>query len=135
MLKGFLNTDQVSKIPVVLIHGGYPYTMDAAWLANVFSNVFFELSTPLPPYFLPPLSRTRFREALEMVPTTRLVYGSDAHDLPELHWLSAKLAKKALAGAMGDLVTERLLDEEGAVRACKMILSGNAQRLLGPRPG
>ncbi len=130
LLKNFLKTESVSKIPVILIHGGYPYTPEAAWLANVFSNVFFELSTPLPPYFMPALSKARFREALEMVPTTRLVYGSDAHDIPEMHWLSAKLAKRAIADAMGDLISDKVLDEDDAARACRGILSSNALGLL-----
>ncbi len=130
LLKNFLNKESVSKIPVVLIHGGYPYTLEAAWLANVFPNVFFELSAPLPPYLLPALSKSRFSDALEMVPTTRLVYGSDAHDMPEMHWLSAKLAKKALAEAMGDLVSEKVLNEDDAIRASRGILSKNALGLL-----
>jgi len=130
LLKNFLKSEAVSRIPVILIHGGYPYTLEAAWLANVFPNVFFELSTPLPPYFLPALSNVRFRGALEMVPTARLVYGSDSHDTPEMHWLSAKLGRRALAEAMGDLVAEKVLDEDEAIRASREILSRNALRLL-----
>ena len=130
LLKNFLKSESVSRIPVILIHGGYPYTLEAAWLANVFPNVFFELSTPLPPYFLPALSKARFSEALEMVPTTRLIYGSDAHDAPEMHWMSARFAKRALAEAMEDLVSARLLDEDEAVRASRGILSKNALGLL-----
>ena len=130
LLKNFLKSEGVSRIPVILIHGGYPYTLEAAWLANVFPNVSFELSTPLPPYFLPALSKGRFSEALEMVPTTRLIYGSDAHGTPEMHWLSARLAKRALGEAMGDLVSARLIDEDEAIRASRGILSKNALGLL-----
>ena len=130
LLKNFLKSESVSRIPVILIHGGYPYTLEAGWLANVFPNVFFELSTPLPPYFLPALSKVRFSEALEMVPMTRLIYGSDAHDTPEMHWLSARLAKRALAEAMGGLVAARLLDEDDAIQASRCILGKNALGLL-----
>lgn len=130
LLKNFLRLESVSKIPIILIHGGFPYTLEAAWLANVFPNVYFELSTPLPPTFMPALSKARFREALEMVPTTRIVYGSDAHETPEIHWLSAKLAKKALAGAMDDLVADGLFNEDEAVRASQRILNKNALGLL-----
>jgi predicted TIM-barrel fold metal-dependent hydrolase len=115
---------------VVLIHGGFPNTAGAAWLANVFPNVYFELSTPLPPYFLPPLSGSRFKEVLEMVPVTRIVYGSDSHDIPEMHWLSAKLAKEALAEAMGELVEERVMDEGEVAAASRRIMSENAVSLL-----
>jgi len=130
LLKNFLRQEAVLKVPVVLIHGGFPNTAGAAWLANVFPNVYFELSTPLPPYFLPPLSGSRFKEVLEMVPVTRIVYGSDSHDIPEMHWLSAKLAKEALAEAMGELVEERVMDEGEVAGASRRIMSENAVSLL-----
>jgi uncharacterized protein len=130
LLKDFLKLDEVSKAPVVLIHGGFPYTLEAAWLANVFPNVYFELSTPLPPIFLPALSKKRFRDVLEMVPLTRILYGSDAIEIPENHWLSAKLTKRALGSALGDLVTEGVLDDGDARRAGKLILNENVSKLI-----
>jgi len=130
LLKNFLKLEAVSKIPVVLIHGGFPYTSEAAWLASVFPNVYFELSTPLPPTFLPALSRTRFREVVEIVPTTRIVYGSDAIEIPENHWMSAKLAKRALGGSLGDLVAEGVLDLDEAHQTGDLILNSNATKLL-----
>jgi len=115
---------------VILIHGGFPYTSEAAWLANVFPNVYFELSAPLPPTFLPALSRARFREIVENVSATRIVYGSDAIEIPENYWMSAKLAKRALGGALGDLVTEGVLDVDEAHRMGDLILNSNAMKLL-----
>jgi hypothetical protein len=131
LLKDFLKLESVSKIPVVMIHGGFPYTSQAAWLANVFPNVHFELSTPLPPYFLPALSKERFRDVLELVPATRIVYGSDAIEIPEIHWMSAKMAKRALGGALGGLVKEEVLDLDEAYRIGELILNTNATKLLG----
>lgn len=130
LLREFLKSESVSKTPVILIHGGFPYTLQAAWLANVFPNVYFELSAPLPPIFLPALSKNRFRDVLEIVPATRIVYGSDAIEIPENHWLSAKLAKRALGGALGDLVREGALGSEEAHRFGKLILHENATKLL-----
>lgn len=130
LLRDFLKVEAVSKVPVILIHGGFPYTHQAAWLANVFPNVHFELSTPLPPFFLPALSRTRLRDVLEIVPASRIVYGSDAIDIPENHWLSAKLAKEALGGALTDLVSEGVLDEDEASRVGRQVFNDNAAKLL-----
>lgn len=131
LLKNFLKLESVSRIPVILIHGGFPYTAEAAWLANVFPNVYFELSTPTPPIFLPALSKARFREVVEIVPTTRILYGSDAIEIPEDHWMSARLAKRALGGVLGDLVEEGIMDEDQAMRDGEMILNSNARALLG----
>lgn len=130
LLKDFLKTEAVSKVPIILIHGGFPFTKQAAWLANVFPNVYFELSTPLPPIFIPALSRGRYREVLEMVPATRIVYGSDAIEIPENHCISAKLAKRALGEALGELIAEKVLGDEEAHRFARLILKDNADRLL-----
>jgi predicted TIM-barrel fold metal-dependent hydrolase len=133
LLKDFLKLETVSKIPVILIHGGFPYSHAAAWLANVFPNLYFELSTPLPPVFMPALSRARFRDVLEIVPATRIVYGSDAIEIPENHWLSAKLAKKALGGSLAELVDEGVLDEDEAHMMARRIFNDNASILLPNR--
>lgn len=131
LLARFLKRDEVSKTPIILIHGGYPYTDEAAWMCSVFPNAHFELSTPFPPMYLPAVSRERFRRVLEVVPTSRVVYGSDSIETPEFHWLSAKLAKEALGGAVGDLVGEDVMDEDEGVRTAARVLDGNGKRLLG----
>jgi predicted TIM-barrel fold metal-dependent hydrolase len=130
LLSKFLKQDTVMKTPLILIHGGYPYTDEAAWLSSVFPNVYFELSTPFPPTYLPAVSRERFRRVLEVVPTTRIVYGSDSIETPEFHWFSAKLSKSALGWALGDLVDEEVLDEEEAYRVADRILDRNGAELL-----
>ena len=96
----------------------------------MFPNVHFEFSTSLPPYYLPALSKTMLREALKMVPTTRLVYGSDSHDSPEMHWLAAKLTNRAIAESIRELVAEGVVDEDDALKTERNILSRNALGLL-----
>lgn len=130
LLSKFLKQEKVLKTPVILIHGGFPYTDEAAWLSSVFPNVYFELSTPFPPTYLPALSKERFRRVLEVVPTTRIVYGSDSIETPEFHWLSAKLSKLALGETLGDLVDDGVLDEQGAHGAAARILDRNGAGLL-----
>ncbi len=130
LLKDFLRTPEASGVPIVLIHGGFPYTMESAWLASVFPNVYFELSTPFPPTFLPALSASRYQEVLEVVPTTRIVYGSDAIETPENHWMSAKLAKRAMGSALGELVAQRVVDEDEAYRIAGQVFRGTARALL-----
>jgi predicted TIM-barrel fold metal-dependent hydrolase len=130
LLQGFLKQERVLKTPIVLIHGGFPYTKEAAWLCSMFPNLYFELSSPFPPTFLPVLSKARFADVLEIVPTNRIVYGSDAIETPEFHWFSAKLTKQALADALGDLVTEHVMSEDEAYTTADKILDANSRRLL-----
>ncbi|MDE1852446.1 MAG: amidohydrolase family protein [Thaumarchaeota archaeon] len=131
LLQRFLKDETVMKTPIVLIHGGFPYTKEAAWLCSMFPNLYFELSSPFPPTFLPAVSKARFGEILEVVPTTRIVYGSDAIETPEFHWYSAKLAKRALAASLGELVGEGIMTEEDAYEAADMVMNRNASGLLG----
>lgn len=131
LLQPFLKLPEVLKAPIILIHGGFPYTSEAAWLSSVFPNVHFELSTPFPPTFFPALSEARFADVLEIVPADRVVYGSDAIETPELHWLSARLAKEALGASLSKLVSQRVLGEDDAYRVADAIFWKNAARLLG----
>jgi predicted TIM-barrel fold metal-dependent hydrolase len=129
-LMNVLKLEEAMKTRIILIHGGYPYTAEAAWLSKVFPNVYYELSTPIPPSYSPAISQARFQEALELVPVTRIVYGSDSIELPEFHWMAAKLTKSALGKSLTDLVNSKYLDEDEAYRAGEMILSRNASTLL-----
>ncbi len=131
LLQEFLKHGNVLKTPVILIHGGFPYTREAAWLCSMFPNLYFELSSPFPPTFLPALSKSRFEEVLEIVPTTRIVYGSDAIETPEFHWISAKLAKRALSASLQDLVDQHVLSDDDAYKMADMVMNRNALRLLG----
>ncbi len=131
LLQRFLKQQSVLETPVILIHGGFPYTREAAWLCSMLPNLYFELSSPFPPTFLPALSKSRFEEVLEIVPATRILYGSDAIETPEFHWLSAKLAKKALAASLEGLVDQHLLSEDDAYKTADMVLNRNALRFLG----
>jgi predicted TIM-barrel fold metal-dependent hydrolase len=129
LLQSFLKHEEVLPAKIVLIHGGYPYFFEAAWLANVLGNVHVELSTPLPPYFAPPASSRRFVETIQAAPTRKIVYGSDAGEIPEMHWLSAKIGKSALQLALGKLIELDILDEPEAQQIAREILFENAKRL------
>lgn len=129
LLETFLKHEHIQPGKVVLIHGGYPYILEAAWLANVLPNVYLELSSPLPPYFPPAVSARRYIETIQQAPSRKIVYGSDAGEIPEMHWLSAKIAKQALQVTLEKLVELGMLDESDAKEIAKNILFENVRRL------
>jgi len=129
LLQDFLKEEEVQNAKVVLIHGGWPYIIEASWLANVLPNVYLELSTPLPPYFAPAVSVRRYTETIQQTPSRKIVYGSDAGELPEIHWLSAKVAKSTLQATLEQLVGQEMLDEDDAFEMAEQILYGNVKRL------
>jgi predicted TIM-barrel fold metal-dependent hydrolase len=115
---------------VVLIHGGFPYTYEAGWLANVLPNVYFELSSGLPPYLEPAMSSRRYGEVLRWVPPTKLLYGSDAAYYPETVWYYATVAKRAMAAALNELVEEMVLTPDEALSMGEDAFFNNARRLF-----
>ncbi len=117
-LRAILETSSLAGAPIVLLHC-YPYVREAAYLANVYSQVSFDLSLAVP--FLGAGAVPLFADALALAPSTKLLYGSDGFSIPELHWLGARWGRRTLAealegwGAWGlpdtelELVAERVL--------------------------
>jgi predicted TIM-barrel fold metal-dependent hydrolase len=120
--------DHMSQ-PIVLIHGGYPWLAEAAYIASILPFVYIDLSE-----FLPWASLGVDRE-LEMllgtVPTGKLLYGSDEASEPEVLWVSARLAREALQRVLTTAVTRDLLAPEDAARIGRGVLGGNTRRLHG----
>ena len=64
-----------------------------------------------------------------MTPVTKLMFGSDCFNVPELAWISALIAKRELASTLNGLVDKWRLDDEWALEAARGILAGNAERV------
>jgi len=125
----FLKLEEVRRAKIVLTHSGYPYAQEAAWLTNVFPNVYLDLSIYTPFTFVN-IAR-RVLDILEMAPTNKILYASDAFQIPELHWVSVKLFKRALGKALGELIKFNTIDEDDAFTIARSILSENAEKLYG----
>lgn len=122
--------DGVMRMPkVILIHAGYPLVGKAAWLTHLYANCHFELSlaTPLIHHGL----LRMYLEVMEVVPLSKILFGSDAYHLPELYWLAARWGRRFLSQALGVYVDGGILDEAEALDAARMILHGNNRRLYG----
>ncbi len=124
----FLKQEEVRQAKIILTHSGYPFTQEAAWLTNVFHNVYLDLSI-CTPFTFANIAR-RILDILEMAPTNKVLYASDAFTTPELHWVSVKLLKRALSKALEELIKFNTIDEDDAFNIAKAILSGNAQKVF-----
>src|SRR3712207_3538716 len=83
-LRAVLERPNYRGMPVVLLHGCYPYTRKGGYLAAVYEHVYLDLSYGIPLLgYGEMLSFTR--EALGVAPTSKLVYSSDGIVVPELH--------------------------------------------------
>jgi predicted TIM-barrel fold metal-dependent hydrolase len=95
-------------------------------MAHVYANVFLDLSLTIPFVSRP---AEALREALELAPTSKLLYGSDAARTPELFHLAAVRWREALAEVLAEALPPG--DAEVAGRA---ILRENALRIYGLAP-
>ncbi|WP_419162692.1 amidohydrolase family protein [Candidatus Palauibacter sp.] len=118
----------VMRMPqVILIHAGYPLIGRAAWLTHLYANCHFELSLAAPLIHHGMLRM--FLEVMEVVPFSKILFGSDAYHLPEFYWLAAKWGRRFLAQALGIYVDAGILNRDEAVAGARMILHENNRRL------
>jgi uncharacterized protein len=129
-LRNVLKERAYRSMPVVLLHGCWPYVREGAYLAAVYGNAYLDVS-----YAIPFLSRGEMlamtRAALAAAPFTKVMYSSDGARVPELHWLGAHDGRRALSAALGELVADGDLDADEARLAGERILRGNAHELYG----
>ena len=112
---------------VLLVHTGYPYHREAAYMANVLPRVWCDLSEGIP--FAGNAAWDILRGVLAMAPLTKICYGSDGFKVPEIMYTSAKLGKQVVASVLAELVSDGMLTQCDAESAAGLILSGNAREL------
>jgi hypothetical protein len=97
-LRPALEGGPLAAAKVVLLHASYPYCREAAYLAEVYPNVYVDLSAAAPLLAGPVLTRV-LEELLALAPVTKLLYGSDAWGIPEWLLLAATAVRRALSEA------------------------------------
>jgi uncharacterized protein len=119
----------VQDQPVVLIHSGYPWVREAAYVASVLPNAYLELSE------LIPWGWGQVEWALEMlvgtVPSAKLLYGSDEAGEPEAFWASALLARSCLEQVLTRFVDRDYVTVDEAQTLGALVLAGACRRLHG----
>lgn len=101
LLDDVLRTPEGHAAQVVLIHGGFPWHEQVAYMAAVRPSVWVDFS--LSNLVSPATTADRLLRLLDLAPSGRLLLGSDGHGPPETHWFAL--------GILGDawsLVRSRL---------------------------
>jgi len=119
----------VQDQPIVLVHSGYPWIRESAYIASVLPNVYLELSE------LIPWAWGQVEWALEMlvgtVPAAKLLYGSDEAGEPEAFWASALLARSALERVLNRFVERDYVSADEAEKLGRLVLADACRRLHG----
>ncbi|RVX70033.1 hypothetical protein B0A52_06204 [Exophiala mesophila] len=89
LIEAFPNVD------FILLHSAYPYTREAGYLASSYSNAWLDIGE-----VFPMLSRdgeeSVLRQALELTPSSKILWSTDGHFYPETYWLANKQFREAL---------------------------------------
>lgn len=117
-------TDQA----IVLIHSGWPWVEEGAYLAAVFPNVYLDTSVTTPWYSL--ASEQKLEVILGLCSPAKVMYGSDHND-PDSIWLSAVLARETMERVLARGVETDWLGRDEAVAIGRAVLAENVLRLHG----
>ncbi|HEY3876235.1 MAG TPA: amidohydrolase family protein, partial [Candidatus Kapabacteria bacterium] len=133
-LENVLRDPRYSKINFVLIHGGYPYTLEMIWLTAA-KNVYTD-SSLVGYYVYPSELKNILKQWISLFPE-KIMFGSDAFPFNEAlgaevtYWLAVRSARTAVAGALAELVSEGAFSEDKAIELAHLYLHDNAARLYG----
>ena len=73
--------------------------------------------------------RRTVQQLLELAPTSKLMYSSDAHNIPELYYLGAKWGREVLVQVLDEAIKDGDLTANEAESVATAILSENAHTL------
>lgn len=130
LLRPVLEDARLAAVPIVLLHSGYPYVREAAYLASIYPNVYVDLSLAVPMLWGEALEGL-LTELLALAPATKVLYGSDAVGIPDLLWLGACWARQALESVLRRAVDDAMLTISDAFWVAERVLRANALELYG----
>lgn len=82
-------------VPIVLLHAGYPWTRETAYLAAMYPNVYADIGE-----VFPSISRGGqeevLKEMLELCPWSKVLCSTDAHSFPEMYLITTAQIRSAL---------------------------------------
>jgi predicted TIM-barrel fold metal-dependent hydrolase len=120
-----LQSHRFSRVPWVILHMGYPYVRESAYLASIYANVYVDLSLAIP--FAVGEAPALLTQLFGLAPTSKLMYASDGFSVPELFWLGARSGRAALGRALDEQIAGGTLSAREADEVAWQILSGNAR--------
>ena len=116
--------EKFPRLPLVLLHGGWPYYRELAHLAAIYPNVWLDLSLAIP--FATVGIPTMVRDVLGMAPFSKVMFATDAFTMPEIFWIAARWGRWGLGQVLDELVTDAFLDAKEAMEVAELVLYHNA---------
>jgi predicted TIM-barrel fold metal-dependent hydrolase len=127
-LRPLLESPQYRNVRLVLLHASYPYMREAGYLASVYPQVYLDFGLAIP-FLSVSGMRAAIGQLLELTPTSKLMYSSDAHSIPELYYLGSKWGRQILAEVLEEAIRDSDLTSTQADAIALAILRDNACHL------
>jgi glutamine synthetase len=116
------------NVDFVLLHSAYPYTREAGYMASNFANAWLDIGE-----VFPMLSREGeeavLRQALELTPTSKILWSTDGHFFPETYWLANKQFRDVLEKILLGYVREGDMKPSQAINIATDIMFWNSDSL------
>jgi len=127
-LRSLLEDKRLENAPIVLLHAAYPYSQEAGYLASVYPQVYLDFGLAVPFLSQAGMCRT-VQQLLELTPTSKLMYSSDAHNIPELYYLGAKWGREVLSQVLDGAIQDGDLTAKEAESVAREVLCENARKI------
>ncbi|PLT29387.1 amidohydrolase family protein [Peribacillus deserti] len=112
---------------VHLVHGGYPWVEEAAFIVSILPNVYMDISLQNP--FSGHGVKRILSQVFEFAPFDKVMYGSDAFTMPEMNWLGVHLFKECFEEVLNGWVDSDYMDPETAQVIGEMVLYRNFENV------
>jgi len=122
----FIAAMEKSEVAITLLHN-YPFHREAAWLSEVFRNVYYDVGV-IQNYAA--LNFTQIlSEAFEVGKFTKQLFSSDAFGLSELYYLGCILFRRALKRCLDRWLAEDFMTLGDADEIIRLVATENARRI------
>lgn len=132
LLSSVINDPGRGNTKIVLIHGGYPFYDETAFLLSK-PNIYADFSAQT--FLLSPHALAKVLQSWLEYEPEKVLFGTDASPgSPEVNWeesawVTTNNAREALAIALTDMVREKEITRARASRLAQMVMRGNAADL------
>lgn len=124
-----INTNLAGKTKIVIVHAGFPYGYEAAFLAANYPNVYTDISSTVS--YLGRAVESEFRKVLDVCPHNKIMFGSDGGGFADQSWFAANYFRRVLCETLNEYVKKGFFTEGYSAEIGKMILHDNAVRVYG----